>query len=210
MAGAIMNLTAAIVAAGCGAAPARAAQWVGPLQAACDAQQISTPLRAAAFLAQVGVESARLSAVAENLNYSAEGLLATFPKYFSEDEAQQYARRPPAIANRVYAGRYGNGDEASGDGWRYRGRGLMQITFHDNYQLCGVALGLPLVQQPDLLTDPANAAMSAAWWWRAHSLNALADAGQFQQITRVINGGLNGYSQRLFLYGAAKRALGIA
>ncbi|KVR89222.1 glycoside hydrolase family 19 [Burkholderia vietnamiensis] len=197
MAGAIMNLNAAIVAAGCGAAPARAAQWVGPLQAACDAQQI-------------GVESARLSAVSENLNYSAEGLLATFPKYFSEAEAQQYARRPPAIANRVYASRYGNGNEASGDGWRYRGRGLVQITFHDNYQLCAVALGLPLVQQPDLLTDPANAAMSAAWWWRAHGLNALADAGQFQQITRVINGGLNGYSQRLYLYGAAKKALGIA
>ncbi|WP_230946090.1 glycoside hydrolase family 19 protein [Burkholderia vietnamiensis] len=192
-----MNLNAAIVAAGCGAAPARAAQWVGPLQAACDAQQI-------------GVESARLSAVSENLNYSAEGLLATFPKYFSEAEAQQYARRPPAIANRVYASRYGNGNEASGDGWRYRGRGLVQITFHDNYQLCAVALGLPLVQQPDLLTDPANAAMSAAWWWRAHGLNALADAGQFQQITRVINGGLNGYSQRLYLYGAAKKALGIA
>ena len=151
-----------------------------------------------------------MSAVSENLNYSAEGLLATFPKYFSEAEAQQYARRPPAIANRVYASRYGNGNEASGDGWRYRGRGLVQITFHDNYQLCAVALGLPLVQQPDLLTDPANAAMSAAWWWKAHGLNALADAGQFQQITRVINGGLNGYSQRLYLYGAAKKALGIA
>ncbi|WP_254217463.1 glycoside hydrolase family 19 protein [Burkholderia multivorans] len=205
-----MKLTAAIVAAGCGASSARAAQWLEPLQDACDAQQISTPLRAAAFLAQVGVESARLSAVSENLNYSAEGLLSTFPKYFTEDEAQQYARRPPAIANRVYAGRYGNGDEASGDGWRYRARGLIGITFHDNYQLCGVALGLPLVQQPDLLVDPANAAMSAAWWWKAHGLNALADAGQFQQITRVINGGLNGYSQRLYLYGAAKKALGIA
>lgn len=205
-----MNLTAAIVAAGCGASPALAGQWLAPLQTACDAHQINTPPRAAAFLAQVGVESARLTAVVENLNYSAEGLLATFPKYFTEAEAQLYARRPPAIANRVYAGRYGNGDEASGDGWRYRGRGLMQITFHDNYQLCGVALGLPLVQQPDLLAVPANAAASAAWWWTTHGLNALADAGQFQQITRVINGGLNGYSQRLYLYGAVKKALGIA
>lgn len=209
MAGAIVNLTATIVAAGCGASPALAAQWLVPLQDACAARQINTPQRAAAFLATVGVESARLTAVVENLNYSAEGLLATFPKYFNEDDAQQYARRPPAIANRAYAGRYGNGDEASGDGWRYRGRGLMQITFHDNYQLCGVALGLPLVPQPDLLADPANAAMSAAWWWAAHGLNALADAGQFQQITRVVNGGLNGYSQRLYLYGAAKKALGV-
>nr|DAG73200.1 MAG TPA: Chitinase A [Caudoviricetes sp.] len=205
-----MNLTAAIVAAGCGASPALATQWLAPLQAACNARQINTPLRAAAFLAQIGVESARLTAAVENLNYSAEGLLATFPKYFTEAEAQQYARRPPAIANRVYAGRYGNGNEASGDGWLYRGRGLIQITFHDNYQLCAVALGLPLVQQPDLLAAPANAAASAAWWWAAHGLNALADAGQFQQITRVINGGMNGYSQRLYLYGAAKKALGIA
>ncbi|MCU9956464.1 MULTISPECIES: glycoside hydrolase family 19 protein [Burkholderia] len=180
-----MNLTAPIVAASCGAPPALAAQWLAPLQDACAARQINTPLRAAAFLATVGVESARLTAVVENLSYSAEGLLATFPTYFDEGEAQQYARRPPAIANRVYAGRYGNGDEASGDGWRYRGRGLMQITFHDNYQLCAVALGLPLVQQPDLLAVPANAAASAAWRWAAHGLNALADAGAIQQIGRA-------------------------
>ncbi|WP_070108461.1 glycoside hydrolase family 19 protein [Burkholderia plantarii] len=204
-----MNLTTAIVAAGCGASSALAGQRLSPLQAACDAQQINTPLRAAAFLATIGVESARLTAVAENLNYSAEGLIATFPKYFTEAEAQQYARQPPAIANHVYAGRYGNGDEASGDGWRYRGRGLIQITFRDNYQLCAVALGLSLVQQPDLLLMPTNAAASAAWWWATHGLNTLADASQFQQITRVVNGGLNGYSQRLYLYGAAKKALGI-
>jgi putative chitinase len=205
-----MNLTSSIVSAGCGASAAIALKWLAPLQSACDAHQINTPLRAAAFLAEIGVESARLSSVVENLNYSAEGLLATFPKYFGESDAQQYARRPPAIANRVYASRYGNGDEASGDGWKYRGRGLIQITFRSNYQLCSVALGVPFEQQPDLLSDPVNAAMSAAWWWDAHGLNALADAGQFQQITRVINGGLNGYSQRLFLYGAAKKALGIA
>lgn len=210
MAGSVMILTAPIISAGCGASPALAAQWLAPLQAACDARLINTPLRVSAFLAQIGVESARLTAVVENLNYSAEGLLATFPKYFTEAEAQQYARRPPAIANRVYGGRYGNRNEASGDGWLYRGRGLIQITFHDNYQLCAIALGLPLVQQPDLLTVPANAAASAAWWWAAHGLNALADAGQFQQITRVINGGLNGHSQRLHLYGAAKKALGVA
>ncbi|MGP3661436.1 glycoside hydrolase family 19 protein [Burkholderia gladioli] len=205
-----MNLTVPIVAAGCGASAALAEQWLAPLQDACSSRQIDTPLRAAAFLAQIGVESARLTAVVENLNYSTEGLLATFPKYFTETEAQQYARRPPAIANRVYAGRYGNGDEVSGDGWLYRGRGLIQITFHDNYQLCGVALGLPLVQQPDLLGAPVNAAASAAWWWAAHGLNPLADAGRFQQITRMVNGGLNGYSQRLHLYGAAKKALGVA
>ncbi|WP_347814726.1 glycoside hydrolase family 19 protein [Burkholderia sp. D-99] len=148
-----MNLTAPIIAASCGASPALAA-----LQGVRAAQQINTPLRTVAFVATVGVE---------NLNDSKEGLLATLPKYVTDAEAQQYARRPRAIANRVHASRYGNGDEASGDGWRYRGRGLIQSTFHDNYPLCAVVLGLPLVQQPDLLAARANAASSAAWWWAA-------------------------------------------
>ena len=98
-----MNLTSNIIGAGCGAVPARATQWIAPLQTACDKFEINTPLRVAAFLATIGVESARLTAVSENLNYSAAGLLSTFPSYFDEDEAQQYANKPSMIANRVYA-----------------------------------------------------------------------------------------------------------
>lgn len=205
-----MQLTTQIVQAGCGSSVLRAAQWVAVLQAACDKYQINTPLRVAAFLAQCGVESARLTAVSENLNYSAVGLLSTFPTHFDEAEAQQYANKPPMIANRVYANRYGNGDEASGDGWTYRARALIGITFHDNYVLCGLGIDLPLLDQPELLEQPVNSATAAAWWWANHNLNALADVQQFQQITRAINGGLNGYSERLALYGAAKHALGIA
>lgn len=109
-------LNASIVAASCGASVLRAAQWVQPLQATCDRYFINTPLRIAAFLATVGVESARLTALSENLNYSAEGLLSTFPKYFNAVEAAHYEHQPQRIANRVYANRYGNGNEASGAG----------------------------------------------------------------------------------------------
>lgn len=204
-----MNLTAQIVAAGCGATLLRSAQWIAPLQAACDRYYINTPLRIAAFLAQVGVESARLTALSENLNYSAEGLLATFPKYFNAVEAAQYERQPQKIANRVYANRYGNGNEVSGDGWKFRGRGLFGVTFHDNYAACGKALVLPLLDHPELLEQPSNAAMAAGWFWDSHDLMKLADAGRFEGISRAINGGLNGYSERLALYAAAKKILGV-
>ncbi|MFD1557107.1 glycoside hydrolase family 19 protein [Paraburkholderia silviterrae] len=205
-----MNLTPQIISAGCGAPLPRSAQWTQPLQAACDKYSINTPLRVAAFLAQIGVESARLTAVAENLNYSSEGLLSTFPNYFDEQSARQYANKPPMIANRVYASRMGNGDEASGDGWKYRGRGCIQVTGRDAYVLCEMGLELDLLNHPELLEQPANAAMSAGWFWGNSNLSALADAANFQQITWAINGGLNGYSQRLALYGAAKKSLGIA
>lgn len=204
-----MNLTAQIIAAGCGSTILRASQWTVPLQQACDRYFINTPLRVAAFLAQVGVESARLTALSENLNYSAEGLLATFPKYFNAVQAAQYERQPQRIANHVYANRYGNGDEASGDGWRFKGRGCLQITFKDNYAACGKAIGLPLDSHPELLEQPCNAALAAGWYWDSRDLNKLADAGRFEGITRAINGGLNGYSERLALYAAGKRALGV-
>lgn len=205
-----MQLTSTIVAAGCGATQSRAAQWVSPLQAACDRFGINAPLRVAAFLAQCGVESARLTAVSENLNYSAAGLLSTFPNYFDATTAEQYANQPQKIANHVYANRYGNGDEASGDGWKYRGRALIGITFHDNYVLCGLGIDLPLLDQPELLEQPDDSALAAAWWWSNKNLNALADSGNFQQITKVINGGLNGYSERLALYAVAKKSLGLS
>ena len=204
-----MQLTAAVVAAGCGSTILRASQWVAPLQAACDRYFINTPLRVAAFLSQVGVESARLTALSENLNYSATGLLTTFPKYFNAVEAAQYERQPQRIANRVYANRYGNGNETSGDGFRFRGRGLLQVTFHDNYAACGKAIALPLDSHPELLEQPCNAALAAGWYWDSRDLNKLADAGRLDGITRAINGGLTAYSERLQLYGAAKKALGL-
>jgi putative chitinase len=204
-----MNLTAQIVAASCGSTVLRAAQWTAPLQSACDRYHIDTPLRVAAFLAQVGVESARLTAVVENLNYSATGLLTTFPKYFNSIQAAQYEHQPQRIANRVYANRYGNGDEASGDGWRFKGRGCLQVTFRDNYASCGKAIALPLDSHPELLEQPCNAALAAGWFWDSRDLNKLADAGRFEGITRSINGGLGSYSERLALYGSAKNALAI-
>ena len=204
-----MNLNPQIVAASCGSTVLRAAQWVAPLQSACDRYHINTPLRIAAFLANVGVESARLTAVVENLNYSATGLLTTFPKYFNAVQAAQYEHQPQRIANRVYANRYGNGDEASGAGWMYRGRGLIGVTFKDNYASCGKAIALPLDSHPELLEQPCNAALAAGWFWDSRDLNKLADAGKFEGIVRAINGGLGSYSERLALYAAGKKALGL-
>lgn len=211
-----MQITTPIVAAGCGAGILRSSQWVQPLQAACDTYQINTPLRVAAFLATCGVESARLTAVSENMNYSAAGLLSTFGKYFTPAEADEYAHKPPMIANRAYANRNGNGDEASGDGWLFRGRAVLQITGRRNYQLCGVGIGLDLINHPELLEQDANAAMAGAWYWSSRHLNGYADVGQFLQVSRAVNLGSatskampNSYSERLALYTAAKAALGI-
>ncbi|MEX3690835.1 glycoside hydrolase family 19 protein [Paraburkholderia sp. BR14263] len=212
-----MNLTVPIIAAGCGAPIASATQWAPLLQAACDKFAINTPLRAAAFLAEIGVESARLTAIVEDLNYSAEGLLSCFPGHFTEAQAQQYANKPQSIANRVYANRMGNGDEASGDGWKYRGRGCIQLTGRDEYALCEMGLDLDLLNHPELLEQPANAAIASAWYWANRGLSILADTGNFLGISRAINlgsatasGTPGQYSQRLALYGAAKKALGIA
>ncbi|TCK39636.1 putative chitinase [Paraburkholderia sp. BL8N3] len=212
-----MNLTSNIIAAGTGATPLRAAQWVLPLQAACDRFEINAPLRLAAFLAQIGHESAGLSALVENLNYSAPELLSTFPSHFTEADAAKYARQPERIANRAYANRNGNGDESSGDGWKYRGRACLQVTGRRNYQLASIGIDLDLIAHPELLEQPSDAALASAWWWSNHYLNGYADVGQFLQISRMINLGSatkaatpNGYPQRLALYGAAKRAFGIA
>jgi len=204
-----MQLNAQIVAASCGSTVLRASTWTAPLQSACDRYSINTPLRIAAFLANVGVESARLTAVVENLNYSANGLLSTFPKYFNAVQAAQYEHQPQRIANRVYASRYGNGDEASGDGFRFRGRALLQITFADNYASCGKAIALPLDSYPELLEQPCNAALAAGWFWDSRDLNKLADAGNFSGVCRGVNGGLTAYSERLALYAAGKKALGL-
>lgn len=190
-----MNLTAPIVAAGCGSTVMRASQWVQPLQAACDKYSIVSPLGVAAFLATVGVESGRLVYVKE--------LWGPTPA--------QTAYEPPSRK----AGELGN--TQPGDGRRFCGRGLIQVTGRRNYTLAAIGLDLDLVNHPELLEQPGNAAMSAAWYWSSRKLNMLADAGDFLGVSRAVNLGSatskatpNGYSERLALYGAAKKALGVA
>lgn len=191
----------------------RAGVFVPALNRAMIRFGITSNVRAAAFLAQIGHESAQLTALVENLNYPALGLAATWPSRYRGADGQpnalanQIARNPPLIANTTYAGRNGNGPVSSGDGWLYRGRGLIQITGRANYRAAGAGIGQPLEDQPQLLEQPDFAAMSAAWWWSSHGLNDLADAGQFEQITRTINGGLNGQPERLALWAKAKAVL---
>lgn len=163
--------------------------WAQPLADAMGLNEIDTPEREAMFIAQVAHESGGFRALVENLNYSPQGLLATFPRYFTPAEAVAYAHDGPRIANRVYANRMGNGDEASGDGWRYRGRGLIGTTGANNYRRCGAALGVDLIAGSDLLQEPIYAALSAGWFWRSNGLNELSDAGAFGAITRRIVGG---------------------
>lgn len=172
----------------------RAQMWAEPLTVAMIGAQIGTRLRVCAFLAQIGHESGGLQAVVENLNYSAEGLLKTWPTRFTAATAAACARNPEKIANIVYANRMGN--TAPGDGWKYRGRGPIQITGKNNYLACGKALGLDLVANPEKLEQPEYAARSAAWFWESNGLNALADADRFTDITRKINGGTNGLEDR--------------
>ncbi|MEJ5862097.1 glycoside hydrolase family 19 protein [Pseudomonas farsensis] len=174
--------------------------------------KIDSRVRMAAFLAQIGHESGQLRNLVENLNYSAEALVRTWPTRLTSQSAGAYARQPEKIANRVYGGRMGNGPESSGDGWRFRGRGLIQLTGRDNYRAAGLALGLPLVEQPELLEQAEYAAQSAAWWWAQHGLNELADAGRIQDIGSVINTGQpgrvpNGAAERKALYDLALRVL---
>ncbi|KAF0224634.1 MAG: hypothetical protein FD176_816 [Rhodospirillaceae bacterium] len=204
-------LTADILRAALPAArPTDIAKFATPLAEACAEWGIDTPLRLAAFLAQIAHESGQLRALVENLNYSAEALLRVFPRHFDAAQAAVYARQPERIGSKVYANRMGNGDETSGDGWRYRGRGLIQITGHDNYAACGTALGLDLIAQPELLERPGPAARSAGWFWHRNGLNRPADARDIETITRRINGGLTGLEDRKAHYARACAALEVS
>jgi putative chitinase len=177
-----------------------------PLAEACEKFEINTPQRLAAFIAQVGHESGNLRFVKENLNYSAQGLRKIFPKYFPNDQlAMQYQRNPEAIANRVYANRMGNGPEDSGDGWRYRGRGLIQLTGHDNYHKCMADLE---VDDPEYFETPEGAVYSACWFWNTRNLNAVADTGDIKKMTKLINGGFIGLEDRIKHYQHALHVLG--
>ncbi len=189
--------------------------WVKALNTAAERFEIATPERLAAFLAQIAHESAELTRLEENLSYSAARLMAVWPGRFPTLAiAQPFERAPEALANRVYASRLGNGDATSGDGWRFRGRGLLQITGRGNYRSAAQALFLPLEAEPDRLATPDVAALSAAHFWRSRGLNELADdrsddndAADFVRISVIINGGPNGLDERRRYWELAKAAL---
>jgi len=162
---------------------------------------INTSLRLAHFLAQAGHESGGFRVTAENLNYSAKGLMGIFKKYFpSESLANDYAKKPQKIANRVYSGRMGNGNEASGDGYAFRGRGYIQLTGRDNYTAFGKSIGVAIEETPDLVGSQ-YALASAAWFWQKNKLNEIADGGSgddiVTKITKRVNGGTIGLADRL-------------
>lgn len=203
--------------------------YLSLLQVMARQHLINTPSRLAAFLSQAGHESAGFSVMIENLNYSADGLAATWGARFARkdsaghyitsrdgdrvrrmpnDEAIKLHRCPEAIANRVYSGRLGNGSETSGEGWLYRGRGLIQITGKTNYRQCSLGLYKDerLLVAPQLLEQWPGAVASAGWYWSSRNLNTLADGNEFEAVTRAVNGGLNGHAQRLALY---ERALSL-
>lgn len=168
---------------------------------------IDSPLRMAHYLAQVIHESQYLKRTDENLNYSADGLLKTFPKYFTPEQAREYARQPERIANRVYASRMGNGPEASGDGWRYRGRGYIMLTGRENYERFNESdvCTEDVMRQPDaLMKFPLNQVV-AGWFWETNGLSELADRDDCDAITRRINGGLNGLADRKFILRRLKK-----
>lgn len=177
--------------------------YLDSLKAAMALHGIDTAERVAFFLAQVAHESAGFTRITENLNYSAKGLAATWPRRFALDGkpnslALSLHRKPEQIANHVYASRMGNGDVASGDGWKYRGRGLIQLTGKDNYKAASLALYCSdlLVTDPNKVLDPDVAAMTACWFWKSNGLNELADLGNVTTVTRRINGGTIGLEHR--------------
>ena len=161
--------------------------------------KINTPLRLAHFLSQCHHESAGFNVVEENLNYSAEGLLRTFKKYFTPEQAQEYAHNKVRIASRVYANRMGNGDEASQEGWLYRGRGYIQLTGKDNYAALNDQLPEDILKNPDLVAT-RYPMLSAAWFWDHNKINDLCDNEDIEDVTRKVNGGLNGLQKRHELF----------
>ena len=183
-------------------------EYIDALNKVLPENDINTPLRVAHFLAQVIHESAHFKTNSENLNYSASALQSVFKKYFPNATiANEYARKPEKIANRVYANRMGNGDEASGDGWTFRGRGLIQLTGRNNYTACKTDMKIDIVKNPDLLLVPEYALKSACWFWNKNNLNQYADKDDVVSITKKVNGGLNGIESRKEILGRAKKIL---
>ncbi len=171
-------------------------------------EMTQNPKRLAAFLAQIAHESGGFNFVQENLNYSAKGLMTTFKKYFPTEElAKQYERKPERIANRVYASRMGNGDENSGDGWKFRGRGLIQLTGRHNYTRFAEGLEMSIEDTVAYLETPSGAVSSAGWFWDNNDLNKYCDSGDFVTLTKRINGGTIGLADRQHHYEIALKVL---
>ena len=169
-----------------------------PLNATFIKFSIDTPRKQAAFLGQCGHECGNFRIFEENLNYKAATLMKLWPKRFPTlDIANQYAGNPKKIANMVYAGRMGNRDESSGDGYRFRGRGGIQLTGYSNYFHAGQALGVDFVMQPDLVATPLYAMLTAGWFWSTHGCNPLAEAADWIGLTKKINGGTIGLDDRV-------------
>lgn len=175
--------------------------WHSQLNRLLPINEITTLQRTCAFMAQCAHESMHFTRLKENLNYSDNGLLRVFPKYFPTAEiAKQFQYKPVEIANRVYSNRMGNGPEESGDGWKFRGRGLIQLTGKNNYTKCSQDISLDIVNNPDLLLSVGGAVKSALWFWKKNNLNQYADKEDIVGMTKVINGGTNGLQSRLDLY----------
>jgi putative chitinase len=173
-------------------------KWLQPLNETFARFDISTPIRQASFIGQASHESGNFKKIQEGLSYSAERLMVIWPKRFPTLEiAQKYARNEKGLANNVYANRMGNRDEASGDGFRFKGRGLFQLTGHSNYYHAGQALGVDFVMEPDLVATPMYAALTAGWFWNTQKLNQFADVRDYKTMTKKINGGFIGLDDRI-------------
>ena len=182
----------------------RAFKWLPHVLESATKYQFTEPKRMAMWIAQCGHESNGFNDLSENLNYSASALRKLWPKRFPTDEiANAYARQPEKIANRAYADRMGNGPEDSGDGWRFRGRGLIQLTGRDCYTAFTAALGVDCINHPSLLSDPRWAALSAGWFWETRKLNVLSDRCDIMAVTKAINGGSHGIIDRQRRYDRA-------
>jgi len=183
--------------------------WHEALTTVLPKYEIDTVERVSAFIAQCTHESGGFKRLKENLNYKWESLRKVFPKYFSTDElAQEYAHKQDRIANRVYGGRMGNGDESSGDGFRYCGRGLIQLTGKNNYTKFAESIGMEVEMVPALLESFEGAVESACWFWKTNNLNQYADAGDILTMTKRINGGTIGLEDRIKHYNHALEVFG--
>lgn len=183
-------------------------EWYQALVNNLPLYDINTPERVAAFIAQCAHESGGFKRLKENLNYKWESLRRVFPKYFPTDElAQEYAHKPEQIANRIYGSRMGNGDESSGDGFRYCGRGLIQLTGKNNYTKFAESMGMAVEEVPTLLETYDGAVKSACWFWSSNNLNQWADAADILTMTKRINGGTIGLEDRIKHYNHAMEVL---
>lgn len=182
----------------CGVSPTQAKLFAEPLSAVLNLYAINTRVRVAAFLAQAMHETKNFTALEENLYYSSPERVQTIfrSRVTSLAEAQKLVKNPKALANRVYSNRFGNGDEASGDGWRYRGRGLFHLTFKDNYEAMERKIGNPYVKQPDLVSQPVDACLTGAEFWMMKNCMVMADASNIDAVSKAVNPGGAGLGER--------------